>query len=141
MQVSCTGFGGEAKSTAEKNKQRTLQSLFIIMFIYSSTWFATVIILNLIYTIGVYFFFAIVTQIEIDLLGVSPSLRFYISLYVSLGIVISLSCNGYVYALRSTEYRAAFKKLLFLHNNVQPINAISVKSSKQGVVAVQTNKM
>jgi hypothetical protein len=139
MQVSCTGFGGEAKSTAEKNKQRTLQSLFIIMVIYSSTWFATVIILNLVSIMGEYMFQ--ISRFQAQSLGVRRPLSFYISLYTGLGVVISVACNGYVYALRSTEYRAAFRKLLFKHNNVQPRNVITVKSTKQIVATVQTTKM
>ena len=81
---------------------------------------------------------------QAQLLGVPPSQRFYISLYVGLGVVISVAFNGYVYALRSTEYRAAFKKLLFRHNDVNPTHAMTLKSTKhtnQIVATVQTTKM
>jgi hypothetical protein len=49
---SCTGFGGAANSTSERNKRRTLQSLCIIVCIYVGTWFATVMANILIILIG-----------------------------------------------------------------------------------------
>jgi hypothetical protein len=49
-----TGFGGAAKSTTEKNKRRTLQSLFIIVCIYVGTWFVTVIVNSVIILFGLF---------------------------------------------------------------------------------------
>jgi hypothetical protein len=84
---------------------------------------------------------ALISGFQTQSLGLSPSRSFYISLYTSLGIVISMSCNGYVYAFRSTEYRAAFKKLLFKQNSVDRTNVITVKSTKQIVAGVQMTRM
>jgi hypothetical protein len=47
-----TGFGGAANSAGERNKHRTLQSLFIIMCIYASGWFFSIISVGVINAIG-----------------------------------------------------------------------------------------
>ena len=42
------GFGGNSNSQSEERKQRTLQSLMLIMAVYVCTWFMTVSILTII---------------------------------------------------------------------------------------------
>ena len=51
--------------------------------------------------------------------------KFYISLYVSYGSGLNVSCNAYIYAWRSTEYRHAFLKVLKLL-----FQALSTNSSR-----------
>jgi hypothetical protein len=71
--------------------------------------------------------------------GVAPALGFYISLYVGLGSGVSVSCNAYVYAIRSTEYRAAFRKLFGYNVKVQQTNVggVAIKFTKQIVLTAQ----
>ena len=48
MQISFSGFGGNSNSQSEERKQRTLQSLMLIMAVYVCSWFLTVSILTII---------------------------------------------------------------------------------------------
>jgi hypothetical protein len=88
------GFGFPANSAAEHNKQRVLQSLYLVMSVYVFTWFFTVI-----------------TIFVTALIGVTGTPREYILQYTGIGVAITISCNPYIYALRSIEYRNAFRKL------------------------------
>ncbi len=76
------------------------------MVIFVCTWFMTIIIFTVITNIGKRY-----VGMHTHLLDLQPLTVFYIALYIGIGSVIVGSVNAYVYAARSTEYRAAFVKL------------------------------
>ena len=49
--------------------------------------------------------------------GVSSSNHFHISTYIGWLSALNLSCNGYVYMLRSTEYKTQMWKLVGVNKN------------------------
>ena len=113
------GFGFPANSAAEHNKQRVLQSLFLVMSVYVCTWVFTVI-----------------TILMTSLIGVTGTPREYILQYTGLGVAITISCNPYIYALRSIEYRNAFKKL-YQRWSIKPVRVFQKLENRTLVKILQ----
>jgi len=93
-----------------------LESLIIITVCFICTWMFTVIVLVAINAIGEPLIFANRPNI-ITFAGVSPSAHFHISTYIGWFSALNVSCNGYVYGARSTEYRRQMFRVLACRKN------------------------
>lgn len=106
---------GQLSKQALKVRNRTLQSLMVVMLVYVGSWLLLVIIQIVVNTLGAFFCVLIVVgdDRKHKHAGVSSSTHFAVNVYGDYLTTISQSCNAYVYMWRSTEYRKAFCKVVF----------------------------
>lgn len=110
LEILHAGFGGESNSQAEQQKQYMLQSLMLVMLVYTVCWFSILIAYAIITrpSLGMAMSTFSTTALLAALTGEQIA---YCGVYLSYGSALNNACNGYIYAWRSTEYRQAFKKV------------------------------